>query len=148
MTTRTLRSRGTAATALLSLVALTFAACGGGDDEAAEPSELDPDADLTDVLLDTGCGVLQLLRWEDRDLADVFAGTAPAPSGPWRMAEWVDTDHGPRLAHAGTWATLEVESDVATGWSRLVTCVLREVVVGDDVDPLVHRRGRYLPPGD
>jgi spermidine/putrescine transport system substrate-binding protein len=48
MTTRTLPSRGTAATALLSLVALTFAACGGGDDDAAEPSELDPDADLSE----------------------------------------------------------------------------------------------------
>ena len=46
---------------------------------------LDPDADLTDVLLETGRGVLQLLAWEDRDLADVFAGTAPAPGGPWRL---------------------------------------------------------------
>lgn len=108
---------------------------------------LDPDADLTDVLLGTGRGVLQLLAWEDRGLADVFAGTAPAPGGPWRLAEWVDTDHGPRLAHATTWATLEVESDVEVGWSRLVTCVLADLTVGDDGDPLVHRRGRYLPPG-
>ncbi len=109
---------------------------------------LDPDADLTERLLDTGRGVLQLLGWEDRDLADVFAGTAPAPGGPWRMAEWTATDHGPRLSDAVTWASLEVESDVEAGWSRLVTCRLVEVVVGDDVDPLVHRRGRYLPPGD
>lgn len=108
---------------------------------------LDPDADLTDVLLSTGRGVLQLLAWEDRDLADVFAGTAPAPGGPWRLAEWVDTDHGPRLGHAATWATLEVETDVEVGWSRLVTCALVDVTVGDDDEPLVHRRGRYLPPG-
>ncbi len=109
---------------------------------------LDPDADLTERLLDTGRGVLQLLGWEDRDLADAFAGTAPAPGGPWRMAEWTATDGGPRLADAVTWASLEVESDVEVGWSRLVTCRLVEVVVGDDVDPLVHRRGRYVPPGD
>ena len=109
---------------------------------------LDPDADLTEVLLDAGRGVLQLLGWEDRGLADAFAGTAPAPGGPWRMAEWVDTTHGPRLERAVTWATLEVESDVEAGWSRLVTCLLTAVVVGDDVDPLVHRRGRYLPPTD
>jgi flavin reductase (DIM6/NTAB) family NADH-FMN oxidoreductase RutF len=108
---------------------------------------LDPDADLTDVLLGTGRGVVQLLAWEDRDLADVFAGTAPAPGGPWRLAEWVATDHGPRLAHATTWASVEVESDVEVGWSRLVTCTLVDVTVGDDGDPLVHRRGRYLPPG-
>ncbi|HEV2796077.1 MAG TPA: flavin reductase [Nocardioides sp.] len=109
---------------------------------------LDPDADLTETLLDAGRGVLQLLSWEDRGLADAFAGTAPAPGGPWRMAEWADTDHGPRLAHAATWATVEVESDVEVGWSRLVTCLLRDVVVGDDTVPLVHRRGRYLPPAD
>lgn len=107
---------------------------------------LDPDADLTDVLLDTGRGVLHLLAWADRDLADVFAGTAPAPGGPWRLADWIATDHGPRLARAATWATVEVESDVEVGWSRLVTCVLRDVVLGEDSDPLVHRRGRYVPP--
>ncbi|RYB95531.1 flavin reductase [Nocardioides oleivorans] len=108
---------------------------------------LDPDADLTDVLLGTGRGVLQLLTWAERDLADAFAGTAPAPGGPWRMAEWLSTGHGPRLERAATWATLEVESDVEVGWSRLVTSRLGEVVVGDDHDPLVHRRGRYQQPG-
>ena len=107
---------------------------------------LDPDADLTDVLLTTGRGVLHLLAWTDRDLAEVFAGTAPAPGGPWRLADWVATDHGPRLARAATWATVEVESDVEVGWSRLVTCVLGDVVLGEDREPLVHRRGRYLPP--
>jgi spermidine/putrescine transport system substrate-binding protein len=46
MTTRTLRRRGIAAAAILPLVALTVAAC-GGDDDSAEPSDLDPDADLS-----------------------------------------------------------------------------------------------------
>lgn len=107
---------------------------------------LDPDADLTDVLLSTGRGVLQLLAWPDRGLADVFAGTAPAPGGPWRLAEWLPTEHGPRLAHATTWATIEVETEVEVGWSRLVTCALVDVSVGEDTDPLVHRRGRFVPP--
>lgn len=109
---------------------------------------LDPDADLTAVLLGTGRGVVQLLRWEDRDLADAFAGVAPAPGGVWRLADWVDSDHGPRLAHATTWAAVSVESDVEVGWSRLVTCTLDEVVLGDDARPLAHRRGRYVPPAD
>jgi flavin reductase (DIM6/NTAB) family NADH-FMN oxidoreductase RutF len=107
---------------------------------------LDPDADLTDVLLETGRGVLQLLEWEDRGLADAFAGVAPAPGGPWRLAEWEQTDHGPRLAHATTWATLEVESTVEVGWSRLVTCALVEVFAGEETAPLQHRRGRYVRP--
>lgn len=107
---------------------------------------LDPDADLTGLLLATGRGVVQLLRWPHRDLADVFAGVAPAPGGPWRLAEWEETAYGPRLVEAQTWATVSVESDVEIGWSRLVTCTLDEVVVGPDADPLLHRRGRYVRP--
>jgi flavin reductase (DIM6/NTAB) family NADH-FMN oxidoreductase RutF len=107
---------------------------------------LDPDADLTDVLLDTGRAVVQLLTWPDRALAEAFAGTAPAPGGPFRTADWVATGHGPRLAHATTWALVSVESGAPVGWSTLVTCTLDEVVVGEDGAPLVHRRGRFSPP--
>ncbi|MDR7253813.1 flavin reductase (DIM6/NTAB) family NADH-FMN oxidoreductase RutF [Nocardioides sp. BE266] len=107
---------------------------------------LDPDADLTEALLETGRGVVQLLAWPDRGLAEAFAGTAPAPGGPFRMADWVATDHGLRLAHAQTWALVSVESEAAVGWSTLVTCTLDEVVVGEGGDPLVHRRGRFSPP--
>lgn len=109
---------------------------------------LDPDADLTDALLDTGRGVVQLLSWAHRDLADAFAGTTPAPGGPWRLADWVATEHGPRLAQAAAWALVSVETDVEVGWSRLVTCTIDDLVVGDDPEPLVHRRGRYATPGD
>ena len=63
------------------------------------------------------------------------------------MADWVATNHGPRLAHAQTWALVSLESEAAVGWSTLVTCTLDEVVVGEDGDPLVHRRGRFSPPG-
>lgn len=108
---------------------------------------LDPDADLTDRLLETGRGVVQLLAWPDRGLAEAFAGTAPAPGGPFRMADWVGTAHGPRLSHATTWALVSLESATSVGWSTLVTCTLDELVVGEDHDPLVHRRGRFTPPG-
>jgi flavin reductase (DIM6/NTAB) family NADH-FMN oxidoreductase RutF len=108
---------------------------------------LDPDADLTELLLETGRGVVQLLSWDDRDLADAFAGTTPAPGGPWRMADWDDSGYGPRLSSAVTWALVGVETSTEVGWSRLVTCTIDELAVGDDPAPLVHRRGRYLPPG-
>lgn len=109
---------------------------------------LDPDAELTETLLETRRGVIQLLRWEDRGLADAFAGVVPAPGGPWRLAQWTETDHGPRLDQATTWATISVESDAEAGWSRLVTCTLEEIVIGDDDDVLTHRRGRYAPAAD
>ncbi|MEO6512220.1 MAG: flavin reductase [Nocardioides sp.] len=106
---------------------------------------LDPDSELAGTLEVTGRAVLALLTWEDRALAEAFAGTAPAPGGPFRQAPFLVTDWGPRLASVTTWAGVRLESTHEVGWSSLVTCVIEEVVVGDD-EPLVHRRGRYLRP--
>lgn len=108
---------------------------------------LDPDADLTETLEDSGRGVVQLLSWEHRQLAEAFAGTAPAPGGAFRTGEFTDTGHGPRLADAESWALVSLEDVRDVGWSRLVTCTLDEVAVGDDTDPLLHRRGRWSRPG-
>lgn len=105
---------------------------------------LDPDADLTETLLATGRGVVQLLSWEHRDLAEMFAGTAPAPGGMFSHAAFDQLAWGPRLSSATTWAGVRVESDGEVGWSRLVTTVVEELEVGpDDDEPLRHRRGRY-----
>jgi flavin reductase (DIM6/NTAB) family NADH-FMN oxidoreductase RutF len=104
---------------------------------------LDPLADFAAELSDTRRAVVQLLNWEDRELAEVFAGRSPAPGGQFRAAAFVDTPHGPRLATARSWAGVTLESTREIGWSLEVTCTLDEVHVVDDVDPLVHRRGRY-----
>ncbi len=111
---------------------------------------LDPDADLTERLLAAGRGVVQLLTWEHRDLAEMFAGVAPAPGGSFRQAEFVDTEWGPRLSSASTWAGVRVESTEEVGWSTLVTTVAEHLVIGDDpadVEPLRHHRGRYQREG-
>src|SRR3954453_13302466 len=71
---------------------------------------LDPDADLTERLVETGRAVVQLLAWEHRDLSEMFAGTAPAPGGMFRQAEFVATEWGPRLASASTWAGVRLAS--------------------------------------
>lgn len=107
---------------------------------------VDPDSDLVDALEETGTAVVQLLRWEHHQLADVFAGIIPAPGGMFRQAEFETTPWGPRLADATTWAGVRLESSTPLGWSLLVTCVLEDAVLGDEQDPLVHRRGRYVPP--
>ncbi|WP_181310617.1 flavin reductase family protein [Nocardioides campestrisoli] len=108
---------------------------------------LDPDADLTEELLATGRGLVHLLRWEHRDLAEVFAGVAPAPGGPFRTGDFVEHPAGPRLTTADGWAAVSVQETTEVGWSTLVTCVLDEVDLdapeGREEDPLLHRRGRY-----
>lgn len=108
---------------------------------------VDPDSELRRVLESTGRGVVHLLRWRHRDLAERFAGLFPAPGGLFRGDDWGQVSHGPRLLSATTWALVELEDLAAVGWSELSTCRIVEVVV-DDVptdadDALEHRRGRY-----
>lgn len=112
-------------------------------EEARLLALLDPDADLTGRLVAARRGVVQLLTWEDRDLAEMFAGTAPAPGGVFRHAEFVTTDWGPRLASARTWAGVRLEGEQDVGWSTLVTTAIEHLEVGDDDEPLRHHRGRY-----
>ncbi|HEX5088284.1 MAG TPA: flavin reductase, partial [Nocardioides sp.] len=114
-----------------------------------EPARLlglvDPDSDLADTVEETGRAVVQLLEWADRGLAEAFAGTAPAPGGVFRQAAFVDTEWGPRLEHATTWAGVRLETATDLGWSRLLTCVVEHLEVGE-TDPLLHRRGRFVRP--
>ena len=56
---------------------------------------LDPDSDLRAELGSTGRGVVHLLRWGHRQLAEAFAGQFPAPGGPFTLGEWEQTSHGP-----------------------------------------------------
>jgi len=107
---------------------------------------LDPDADLTETLAAEETAVVSLLGWADRGLAEAFAGTAPAPGGPFRAADFEQTAWGPRLASGTTWAGVRLVDERPQGWSSLVTCRLEHVEVGDDpsTGALAHRRGRFL----
>lgn len=109
---------------------------------------VDPDSDFAERLPDSGRCVVQLLEWGHRDLAEAFAGLMPSPGGPFRMGEWEQTGHGPRLVTAPSWATAELESTQTVGWSDLIVVRLVDVVVDEEGDPLVHRRGRYRRPGE
>ena len=146
---RRFRGRLTGTVALLTsgTAGLTVSSLMVANGEPARVLALvDPDSDLADEVGRTGRAVVQLLSWSHRDLADAFGGTAPAPGGPFRMAAFEDTPWGPRLADATSWAGTALESAATVGWSTLLTLTLDEVVVGDDEEPLVHRRGRYVRP--
>jgi flavin reductase (DIM6/NTAB) family NADH-FMN oxidoreductase RutF len=107
---------------------------------------VDPDSDLAAGLLSGGMAVLQLLEWPHRDLADAFAGLAPAPGGPFRLGSWQETAWGPRLEGVSAWAGVRLDGSRDVGWSLLVDAAVEHVVVGEETQPLVHRRGRYVRP--
>lgn len=114
---------------------------------AGEPAHVvglvDPDSDLREVLDETGRAVVSLLSWRHRQLSEAFAGTAPAPGGPFRTGEFEETAWGPRLMDAPTWAGVRLAAAEPLGWSLLVTCAIEHLEIGDDDEPLIHRRGRY-----
>jgi flavin reductase (DIM6/NTAB) family NADH-FMN oxidoreductase RutF len=109
---------------------------------------VDPDSDLLGEARETGTAVVQLLSWQHRDLADAFAGVAPAPGGVFRMGSWRDTDWGPVLDGVSAWAGVRLAGPgTAVGWSVLADAVVEHVEIGEETEPLVHRRGRYVRPG-
>lgn len=112
---------------------------------------IDPDSDFLDRFRETTHAVVQMLTWPDRQLAEAFAGTSPAPGGPFRQAAFEQTGHGPRLASATTWAEVTLVGEREIGWSVEVTAAFGPsgagaVELGED-EPLMHRRGRFHPLG-
>ncbi len=106
---------------------------------------LDPDAELSERLLQTRTAVVQLLQWRHRDLANAFAGLAPAPGGVFRLGEWTDAVWGPVLTGVSAWAGVRLAKGqpATVGWSVLVDTVVEHIEIGEESAPLVHRRGRY-----
>jgi flavin reductase (DIM6/NTAB) family NADH-FMN oxidoreductase RutF len=116
------------------------------------PAELlglvDDEADLADLLEDSGTLVVNLLSWEQRFLADAFAGLAPAPGGPFRLATWTDTAWGPALDGAVGWvgARIKAPLDEHAGWGRLVRATVEHVELAAPEAPVLGSfRGRYRP---
>jgi flavin reductase (DIM6/NTAB) family NADH-FMN oxidoreductase RutF len=109
---------------------------------------VDPDSAFLDALRETPACVVQVLSWRDRDLAEMFAGTAPAPGGAFAHAEWEQTRWGPRLTTAAAWSYAVLVDERPMGWSVELACELEEAHVLDETEPaLGHRRGRFHPLG-
>jgi flavin reductase (DIM6/NTAB) family NADH-FMN oxidoreductase RutF len=107
---------------------------------------VDPDSDLADTVEETGRLAVSLLSWEHRDLAEAFAGRAPAPGGMFRLGSWEQTEWGPVLADGPGWAAGTIAATTTVGWSLLLDAEAARVVVREAAEPLVHRRGRYQRP--
>jgi flavin reductase (DIM6/NTAB) family NADH-FMN oxidoreductase RutF len=108
---------------------------------------LDPDSELWETIARARTFAVSWLGYDDRRLADAFAGVAPAPGGAFRLAQWHDTEWGPVLDGTPAWAGCRLAEDDAreVGWALLVEGVVEKIELADeDADALAHRRGRYL----
>lgn len=108
---------------------------------------VDPDSELAAVVQTTRRAVVQLMEWPHRDLAEAFAGLAPAPGGVFRLGTWTDTAWGPLLEGSSAWVGVRLDDEVRdVGWSLLLDGTIEHVEIGEERQPLVHRRGRYVRP--
>ena len=107
---------------------------------------VDADSEFWDD--DPATWVVNVLGSDHRFLADAFAGTAPAPGGPFTLGAWTDSDWGPVLAGTAGWIGVR-RADVEpreVGWGLLVEGVVEHVEIGD-ADAMIHVRGRYREGG-
>ena len=79
--------------------------------------------------------MIQVLSWRDRDLAEMFAGTAPAPGGAFAHGQFEQTTWGPRLVSATSWAYATRVEEAEVGWSVLLTCRVEEAGVATRPNP-------------
>jgi flavin reductase (DIM6/NTAB) family NADH-FMN oxidoreductase RutF len=107
---------------------------------------VDPDSALWDE--EPVVWVVNVLSSGHRFLADAFAGTAPAPGGPFTLGSWSDTEWGPVLAETSGWLGVR-RADVEprqVGWGLLLEGTIEHVEV-TDADAMIHLRGRYVATG-
>lgn len=108
---------------------------------------VDPDSDFAAAFQSERRAVVGLLQWPHRDLAEAFAGLAPAPGGLFTLGSWSETTWGPLLDGVSAWAGVRLaEAPTEVGWSLLLDCEMEHVEIGVEEQPLMHRRGRYLRP--
>ena len=100
---------------------------------------LDPDSEFALGL--GGRGTVTLLAPPDQHLAEVFAGLAPSPGGPFRSGDFRQGEWGPFLPDR-SWIGVTWEDSRRLGWSTEVTGVIEHVSLADG-PTLAHVRGRY-----
>jgi len=112
-----------------------------------EPGRLlgivDAEAELWAAIERTGRLVMAPLSPSDQHLADVFGGVAPAPGGPFRLADWRETAWGPVLRDATSWCGCRLLSAREVGYGLLVDAAVERIEVGNEPVPLAYHRGRY-----
>jgi flavin reductase (DIM6/NTAB) family NADH-FMN oxidoreductase RutF len=113
---------------------------------AGEPDRvlglIDPDSEFWES--EPSTWTVNVLGAEHRFLADAFAGTAPAPGGPFTLGDWTDSEWGPVLTGTAGWIGVRGDESEPrqVGWGLLVEGVVESATVGT-ADALVHLRGRY-----
>lgn len=105
---------------------------------------IDEDSDLWTALEARRTVAISVLTTGNGQLADAFAGTFPAPGGPFTLGSWTDTEWGPVLDGNAGWLGVRMVDSAPrhVGWALLVEAIVEHIAVSDE-PALTHVRGRY-----
>lgn len=107
---------------------------------------IDDESELWEAIETTGRFTVSPLGTGEQQLADRFAGVAPAPGGLFAQDQWQQTGYGPVLAGDRTWAGCVLTTHRRCGWALLVEGTVEQVTLGaEEPAPLSYYRGRYRP---
>jgi flavin reductase (DIM6/NTAB) family NADH-FMN oxidoreductase RutF len=108
-----------------------------------------PLSDLADAILQSGRFVVHVLSYDQRHLADRFAGSRMAPlAGPFSDLKVNSNRHGPVVSNMAATALARVEEADEVGYHLVVRAKLDEIdLAGNVTQPLVHYRGHLVDPG-
>jgi 3-hydroxy-9,10-secoandrosta-1,3,5(10)-triene-9,17-dione monooxygenase reductase component len=104
---------------------------------------IDEESDLWEAARAAGRFAVTPLGTAHRQLADRFAGLAPAPGGLFAGDGWTQTPYGPVPADAAAWAGCRLDGARGYGWTLLVEATVERVEILGTDEPLIHYRGRY-----
>lgn len=104
---------------------------------------VDEESELFEAVSAAGRFAVCPLGAGQRQLADRFAGLAPAPGGPFAEGRWRETGYGPVPDGDASWAGCRLDGIRRYGWAMLVEGTVEQVTVDHQTDPLAHYRGRY-----
>jgi flavin reductase (DIM6/NTAB) family NADH-FMN oxidoreductase RutF len=102
-----------------------------------------PSTDLWDAAAESGHFIIHICRYEDRRIADVFAGLWPSPGGFFAGIKVTQSKWGPVLTDLPDRAYCRFESRQEVGWSGVLVGLIDQVDVSDLQDPMVHFRSGY-----
>jgi flavin reductase (DIM6/NTAB) family NADH-FMN oxidoreductase RutF len=105
---------------------------------------VDDESQLWEAATAAGRFAVCLLLAGEQQLADRFAGLAPAPGGQFARESWRESEYGPVLAGDRTWAGCVLADTRRCGWGMLVEGTIAQISLGSaEATPLAYHRGRY-----
>jgi flavin reductase (DIM6/NTAB) family NADH-FMN oxidoreductase RutF len=99
--------------------------------------------DLYEIIVSSGRFVIHVVTDREANLADVFAGTRPAPGGAFASLDTSVSKWGPVISGLAARAYCTLVDETEPGFQKLIRGRIDDIDIGEPEGPLIHYRGRY-----